>query len=119
MQFCRCVCAFLSLCLYSVSVGGSVASAETGEERVATLQIENRAELSKSDVQYLSDLVQQAALRLPTSRFSVMTNDNIQVMLPPGTRLEDCVDECAVQTARNLQAHWLVTGIVSRFAGER
>ncbi|MBM4292320.1 MAG: hypothetical protein FJ138_13515 [Deltaproteobacteria bacterium] len=89
-----------------------------GEERVATLQMENRAKLSKSDVQYLSDLVQQAALRLPTDRFSVMTNDNMEALLPPGTRLADCVDECAVQTARNMQAHWLVTGIVSRFGGE-
>ena len=92
--------------------------AARGEERVATLQIENRAGLAQSDVQYLSDLVQQAALRLPTDRFSVMTNENMEVMLPPGTRLADCVDECAVQTARNLQAHWLVTGIVSSFGGE-
>ena len=44
-----------------------------------------------------------------------MTKDNILVLLPPGTQIEDCVGTCAVDTGRRLQAQWVLVGEVVRF----
>jgi len=88
------------------------------KERIATLELINKAGLPSAEVSYLSNLVRQAAGRLPQSTFGVITKDNIQVMLPEGKTLEDCTMECAVQTGREIGAHWIVTGEVVKFGGE-
>jgi hypothetical protein len=54
-----------------------------GKEWIAVLDLKSRAGAKDSKILYLTSLLRQAASRLPTSRFSVMTKDNILVLLPP------------------------------------
>jgi hypothetical protein len=44
-----------------------------------------------------------------------MTKNNILVLLPPNTKLEDCVGTCAVDTGRRIGAQWILVGEVVRF----
>ena len=85
------------------------------KERIAVLDLRNRSGAKDSEVLYLTSLLRQAASRLPTSRFSVMTKNNILVLLPPNTKLEDCVGTCAVDTGRRIGAQWILVGEVLFF----
>jgi formylglycine-generating enzyme required for sulfatase activity len=84
-------------------------------ERVAVLEIVNKANLPRAEVSYLTNLIRQAASRLPHRRYEVITRENVRALLPPGKKLEDCIGSCAVKTARELGAHWLLTGEALRF----
>jgi hypothetical protein len=66
--------------------------------------------------QALAELTRGHALKaLPRSGWSVMTRDNMQALLPPGTDLADCAgDECIITTGRKMQADYIVTGRVTR-----
>ena len=55
---------------------------QKAKERIAVLDLRNRSGAKDSEVLYLTSLLRQAASRLPTSRFSVMTKNNILVLLP-------------------------------------
>ena len=85
------------------------------KQRVAVLELRNRAGLPVDTVVYLTALVRKAAARLPQSRFSLMTKENIVTLLPPGQSIEDCLKECEVETGRALGVHWLITGQVIKF----
>ena len=43
------------------------------KERVAVLELKNKAGVKSAEVGYLSDVLRQVASELPTRRFSVMT----------------------------------------------
>jgi hypothetical protein len=88
------------------------------KQRVAVLDLQNRARLDQESVSYLSNLVRQAASRLPSQEYSVMTKDNIQVMLPPDVQIEDCQGSCAVDTGRRIGVHWILIGEVIKFGKE-
>ncbi len=102
-------------CGASTSAGVSKTQKAGGKERIAVLDLKNRAGVKDSELLYLTSLIRQAAGRLPSDRFSVMTKDNILVLLPPGTQIEDCVGTCAVDTGRRLGAQWILVGEVVRF----
>ena len=85
------------------------------KERVAVMELRNRSKVKPREVRYLTNLIRQAASRLPQSKYMIMTTDNMKVMLPPGKKLSDCVGECPVEIARNIGAHWFVTGEVIKF----
>ena len=85
------------------------------KERIAVLGLKNKAGVNQGELNYLSEVIRGVASKLPKMRYSVMTEDNILVMLPPETKLEDCQDSCAVTTGRNLGAHWVLVGSVVRF----
>jgi hypothetical protein len=87
------------------------------KEKVAILELHNKAGLPVDEVQYLTDLVRQAGGRLPSDRYLVLTQENINVLLPPGTEIEDCVGTCAVDTARRMGATWILTGELLKFGG--
>ena len=44
-----------------------------------------------------------------------MTQENIEVLLPPNTKLEDCTSECQVETGRTIGARYIITSEVLRF----
>ena len=97
------------------STQGSLLGMAQAKERVAILELKNQAGIKNAEAGYLSDVVRDVASELPTQRFSVMTRDNIMVLLPPGVSLEDCVGSCAIETGRNIGAHWIIVGGVVRF----
>ena len=84
-------------------------------ERVVVLDIVNKASLDKSDLEYLSELMRESVTKLPTKRYSVMTKDNIKVMLPPDQSLQDCQGSCVIDTGRRLGSHWLIHSEIYRF----
>ena len=82
------------LCVFfwlgSVSLGLTTkAYAQTSQERVAVLEIQNKAGVKQGELDYLSDLLRQSAGKLPREHFLVMTKENVRVLLPPGKSLED------------------------------
>ena len=50
--------------------------------------------------------------------YSVMTKENMYAMLEPGTRLEDCIGKCEVETGKNLQARYVLTGEIGKLGGK-
>ena len=85
------------------------------KERIAVLGLKNRAGVKQGELNYLSEVLRGVASQLPSQKYSVMTEDNILVMLPPNTKIEDCQDTCAITTGRNIGAHWVLVGSVVRF----
>ena len=111
------VCISLCVGCGAMNTGGESGGVREGapKERIAVLDLKNQAGVKPSEINYLSSLLRQAAGRLPQSKYSVMTQDNILVLLPPETNLEDCVGTCAVDTGRRLGAHYILVGEVVRF----
>jgi TolB-like protein len=69
---------------------------------------------AKVDRLYFSDLVRSAAVKqLPS--ISVMTRENLEVLLKAQRRLlDDCDSTCEVETGRRLGADFVVSGRISR-----
>ncbi len=105
----------ISIILTSFSLSPTAYAQAKDIERVAVLDLANKAGVNQSELGYLTDLLRQAAGKLPKEHYGVLTKDNILVMLPPGKTIEDCVGSCAVETGRNLGAHWVLVGEVVRF----
>ena len=85
------------------------------KQRLAVLELNNRAQLTGEESKYLTDLLRRTTSELLRGKLVVMTRENIQVMLPPGRALEDCVGECEVQTGQLLGAHYVITGSIIKF----
>ena len=66
----------------------------------------NQAGIKDNEVKY-TYLLRQAAGRLPQSKYSIMTQDNILVLLPPNTNLEDC-GNLRSRGGKNLGAHYIL-----------
>jgi hypothetical protein len=79
--------------------------------RLAVLDFRDEAQLPTFERAALADSVRGAALNAP---FMVMTKENMVALLPPGTDLESCIDDCEVEVGRTLGAHYIITGIVGR-----
>lgn len=96
------------------------AAAAAQPMRLAVVELRNQAELSPSEIEYLTDLVRTGASRvLPSDRFIVMTRESIVALLPPGTTLADCAKgQCEVEVGRTIGADYIVTGEVLRFSDE-
>ncbi len=88
---------------------------------ISVLDLQNNAEVSEAEVAYLTDLARDALARnLPLDHFTIMTRESILELLPPGTRLSDCLDaSCEVEIGRTLGADYVVSGEVLNFAGEQ
>ena len=84
-------------------------------ERIAVIELENIVGVKEDQIHYLTEVLRGAASQLPKTRYSVMTKDNILVMLPPEVGLDDCQGTCAVDTGRRLGAHYILVGSVVKF----
>jgi hypothetical protein len=86
-------------------------------QRIATLGLSNQSKqvVTQEEVSYLSNLIRQAAARLPQDHFSVITQENIRLMLPPDQTLEDCIKDCQISTGRAIGADYIITGEVFKF----
>lgn len=76
--------------------------------------------LTLSERQFLTDeLRAQAGATLPAYMgYTIMTRENINVMLPPGKSLEECEGSCIAETGRNIAADYVAQARVGKF-GEK
>lgn len=80
--------------------------------------------ISASDVitheekMYLTDVLRSEAVKaLPAEQnYTIMTRENINMMLPPGKAIEECEGTCLVETGKNISADYVAQGRVGRFA---
>ena len=124
-RFCRLTCVFLIVLCFSFSgfMSGSALSQSTSDslkdpskgERIAVLSLRNRIKMSKEEVDYLTGLVRRIISKRLSRTYLIMTQENIEVLLPPNTNLDDCVSECQVETGRTIGARYIITGDVLRF----
>lgn len=74
------------------------------------------AGLTMEDGQYLSDVLREQAVRaLNPELFTIMTRENILMMLPPDKSMDECEGSCMVETGKNISAEYVAQGRVSRF----
>lgn len=85
------------------------------EERMAVLELKNKAGFSREEVEYLSSLLRRLASSELAQSFIVYDKENITELLPPDVNLEDCEGQCAVETGRNINATYIITGTIIRF----
>jgi len=105
--------------LFALTAQSAPVSAQSSSppKRIAVLELRNlaSAQISPAEVNYLSDEVRRITSLLPKERFAIMTKENIELMLPPDVKLEDCQGSCEVETGRLLQADFLITGELIKF----
>ena len=73
--------------------------------------------ITSSECHFLTDeLRAQAGAALPPAmNYTIMTRENINVMLPPGKALEDCEGTCLAETGRNIAADYIAQARVGKF----
>lgn len=75
--------------------------------------------ISISEKDYLTDeLRKQASQVLSSKYFTIMTSDNIRMLLSDGKELEDCIGSCVVETGKNLEADFITNTKVSPMDGQ-
>ncbi|SHL35722.1 PEGA domain-containing protein [Fibrobacter sp. UWEL] len=78
------------------------------------------SQVSVQECRYMTDELRNAALKvLPAEQnYTIMTRENISVMLPPGTKIEDCEGECLAETGRKIAADYVVQAHIAVFGGQ-
>lgn len=73
--------------------------------------------LALTERQYLTNVLRELAVNvLPVEQgFTIMTRENINMMLPPGKSVEDCEGSCLAETGRNIAADYVAQARVGRF----
>ncbi len=66
---------------------------------------------------YLTDIFRgQAVSILPAEQnWTIMTRENINVMLPPGKTIEECEGSCLAETGKNIAADYVAQARISQF----
>lgn len=74
--------------------------------------------ITLEEKQYLTDVLRSEAVKaLPAEQnYTIMTRENINMMLPPGKGIEECEGSCLVETGKNISADFVAQGHVGRFA---
>lgn len=85
--------------------------------------VETKAEegaISSTEQRFVTDKLREIANTvLPAyAGFSIMTRENIDIMLPPGKTIEDCEGSCLAETGRKIAADYIAQARVGRF-GEK
>lgn len=73
--------------------------------------------VSLDERQYMTDVLRARAVDVlpPGRNYTIMTRENIRVMLPPDRRLEDCEGSCAVETGKNIAADYVVQAHIGKW----
>ena len=73
--------------------------------------------ITSSESRFLTDeLRSQAGEALPSNmNYTIMTRENINVMLPPGKTVEDCEGSCIAETGKNIAADYVAQARVGKF----
>ena len=88
-------------------------------EPVAVLELSSQSKLPPATLDLLTDAIRSAALDvLPSATYTVMTRDNMLVMLEDMGLSTECVQgNCEVETGRNIGAKLVVAGSVTDVEG--
>lgn len=99
---------FLALLLTGVSFAKFVAVLETVADSKDILTLSER--------QYLTNMLrEQAVQELPAElNFTIMTRENIMMMLPPGKSIEDCEGSCLAETGKNIAADYVAQARIGK-----
>jgi len=73
--------------------------------------------LTRQEKLYLTDVLRgQAVYILPAEQnWTIMTRENINVMLPPGKTIEECEGSCLAETGKNIAADYVAQARISQF----
>ena len=73
--------------------------------------------LTRQERMYLTDILRGEAVRvLPAEQnWTIMTRENINVMLPPGKSIEDCEGSCLAETGKNIAADYVAQARIAQF----
>ena len=73
-------------------------------------------QLSLTERQFLTNMLREQAVReLPAElNFTIMTRENIMMMLPPGKAIEDCEGSCLAETGKNIAADYVAQARVGK-----
>ena len=74
--------------------------------------------ITREEKMYLTDVLRSEAVKaLPAEQnYTIMTRENISMMLPPGKVVEECEGSCLVETGKNIAADYVAQGRVGRFS---
>jgi hypothetical protein len=103
---------FKILMLTLFLVGASFAKFVAVLETVA----DSKDILTLSERQYLTNMLrEQAVQELPAElNFTIMTRENIMMMLPPGKSIEDCEGSCLAETGKNIAADYVAQARIGK-----
>lgn len=75
--------------------------------------------ITAEERRYLTDILRGLAIQsLPAEQnFTIMTRENINVMLPPGKTIEDCEGSCLAETGRNIAADYVAQARIALVGG--
>ena len=73
-------------------------------------------QLSLTERQFLTNMLREQAVReLPAElNFTIMTRENIMMMLPPGKAIEDCEGSCLAETGKNIAADYVAQARIGK-----
>ena len=76
--------------------------------------------LDRSEKAFLTDkLRERANAVLPNNKgYVIMTRENINVMLPPGSSIEECEGSCLVETGKNIAADYVAQARIGKFGSQ-
>jgi hypothetical protein len=96
--------------LCDLSFAKYVAVLETAADPAA------KDKVSISERQYLTNILREKAVKtLPAElNFTIMTRENINVMLPPGKSIEDCEGSCLAETGKNIAADYVAQARIGK-----
>lgn len=102
------VLAVLALSFPGVALGGVT--------RIAVLDLRNPAGLQAQEIAFLSDLVREETNRwFSGDAYQIMTKENINEFLPPGTDLAACQGaSCEVEFGKRIAVDVVVSGAISQ-----
>ena len=102
-------------CVFLVLLG---MAGESSAKFVAVLEtsIDQKDLLTLSERQYLTNVLREQAVReLPAEQnFTIMTRENINMMLPPGKSLEECEGSCLAETGKNISADYVAQARITK-----
>ena len=77
---------------------------------------DGKDQLSLTERQFLTNMLREQAVReLPAElNFTIMTRENINMMLPPGKAIEDCEGSCLAETGKNIAADYVAQARVGK-----
>lgn len=89
--------------------------------KVLVAVVETKADddvLTKQEKFFVTDKLREiASIALPSYQgYSIMTRENIDVMLPPGMTIEECEGSCLAETGQKIAVDYIAQARVGRFA---
>ena len=83
-------------------------------KRIAVLELINHAQLPKEEVDIITDTVRGKIAELLGNRFTMITKENILVLIDQQTCNQASEASCEVEMGQKLGAHYIITGTLTR-----